>query len=172
MSLPPATISSIPIADYAKENDELADMTMAHYYSCCGKGICKGCIHSFCESGNIHNCPYCKAEIMGKTDDDRIEELMKRVEANDAGAMHVLGSYYDHGQLGLQQDLAKGVELWKQAAKLGSSEAHFALGCNYDEEGDSKKEKFHYEAAAMAGNEAARCKLESLSHSPEIWREL
>jgi TPR repeat protein len=51
------------------------------------------------------------------------------------------------------------VELWKQAAKLGSSEAHFALGCNYDEEGDSKKEKFHYEAAAMAGNEAARCNI-------------
>ena len=29
----------------------------------------------------------------------------------------------------------------------------------YDEGGDSKKEKFHYEAGAMAGNEAARYNL-------------
>jgi TPR repeat protein len=29
----------------------------------------------------------------------------------------------------------------------------------YHEGGDLKKAKFHYEAAAMAGNEAARCNL-------------
>jgi hypothetical protein len=41
---------------------------------------------------------------MGKTDEENVEELMKRVEANDAGAMYVLGSYYFHGQLGLLQE--------------------------------------------------------------------
>jgi TPR repeat protein len=114
---------------------------------------------SFCKSGNIYNCPYCKAEIVGKTVKEEVEEQMKRVEANDAGAIYSLGNWYYHGSQGLHQDREKAMELWKQAAKLGSSEAHFALGCNYDEEGDSKKEKFHYKAAAMAGHDLARYNL-------------
>ena len=51
------------------------------------------------------------------------------------------------------------MELWKQAAELGSSLAHYHLGNEYREGGDSKKKKFHYEAAAMAGDEVARLKL-------------
>jgi TPR repeat protein len=52
--------------------------------------------------------------------------------------------------------LEKAHELWKQAATLGSSQAHFQLGNDYIGEGDSKKAKFHFEAAAMAGCEHAR----------------
>jgi TPR repeat protein len=70
--------------------------------------------------------------------------------------MFILGSYYAHGQFGLQQDLAKGVELWTQASKLGYSPACFHLGVYYDDVGDLKKAKVHHEAAAMAGNEDAR----------------
>ena len=84
---------------------------------------------------------------------------MKRVEVNDAGAIYVLGNDYHHGKLGLQRDQAKAIELWKQAAALGSSKAHYRLGNSYREGGDSKKAQFHYEAAAMAGHEAARCNL-------------
>ena len=51
------------------------------------------------------------------------------------------------------------MELWSQAAALGSSMAHFHLGTNYHREGDLTKAKFHYEAAAMAGNEMARFNL-------------
>jgi TPR repeat protein len=47
------------------------------------------------------------------------------------------------------------MELWKQAGILGSH----ALGNMYHEGGNSKKEKFHYEAAAMAGHEVARLNL-------------
>jgi hypothetical protein len=36
-SLPPATISSVPIADLAFANEELAEKDMQPYYSCCGK---------------------------------------------------------------------------------------------------------------------------------------
>jgi TPR repeat protein len=85
-----------------------------------------------------------------------VEELMKRVEANDAGAMYILGSYYTYGQLGLLRDRERAIELYARAAELGSSQAHFQLGFIYDAEGNSKKEKFHYEAAAMAGHEGAR----------------
>jgi hypothetical protein len=51
-SLPPATISSVPITDFAVENAELANVSTDEYYSCCGKSICRGCIYSLCESGN------------------------------------------------------------------------------------------------------------------------
>jgi TPR repeat protein len=155
-SLPPATITSVPIVDFAKANEGLANMSMETYFECCGKSICGGCIHSFRMSGNDEKCPFCKADLRGKTDLNRVEELMKRVEANDAGSMMVLGSHYYHGKLGLLQDREKAIELWTQAADLGSSQAHYQLGCTYDEGGDSKKGKFHFEAAAMAGHEIAR----------------
>jgi TPR repeat protein len=88
--------------------------------------------------------------------------MMKRVEANDAGAIHELGCYYYNGEIGLLQDRAKAMELWTQAAKLGSSEAHYNLGNVYFEGGDLKKSKFHWEAAAMAGHEVARNNLGTL----------
>jgi TPR repeat protein len=158
VSLPPATTTSVPIHDCAEANEEMANMSMETYLSCCGKSICSGCIHSF-KSLNIGTCPFCNSDHVNKTDDERVQELMKRVEANDAGAMTVLGSNYYHGHLGLQHDWARAMELWKQAGILGSSKAHFQLGAYYHAGGDSKKEKFHYEAAAMAGHEVARYNL-------------
>ena len=131
-------------------------MSMETYFPCCGKSICGGCIHSFRMSGNDEKCPFCNAMTGGKTNNKINEELMKRVEANDAFSMMVLGNNYYHGDLGLLQDRERAIELWKQAAALGSSMAHFHLGDEYREGGDSKKAKFHYEAAAMAGDEVAR----------------
>ena len=89
---------------------------------------------------------------------------MNRVEANDSGATCRLGNFYYNGQLGLQQDQETAIDLWKEAAKFGSNEAHFYLGMIYDEDegGDLKKAKFHCEAAAMAGHEVARYKIGSL----------
>ena len=84
---------------------------------------------------------------------------MKRVEANDACAIYLMGNKYYHGSEGLLRDRGKALELYTGAAALGSSMAHFALGNTYGEGGDSKKAKFHYEAAAMAGNEMARFNL-------------
>ena len=51
------------------------------------------------------------------------------------------------------------IELWKQAAALGSSHAHHFLGNMNYEGGDFKKTKFHYGAAAMAGHQTARSSL-------------
>jgi TPR repeat protein len=158
VSLPPATISSVPIYDFATANAALAQLDTEQYYECCGKSICGGCVHSFRESGNIGTCAFCKAERM-ITDKERVKEMMKRVEANDAGAMSFMGSYYYHGSVSLLQDQKKAMELWKQAGALGSSHAHFCIGNEYRREGDLKKAKFHYEAAAMAGHEVARYNL-------------
>ena len=165
MTLPPATITSVPIHDFAEANEELASMGTDQYYSCCGKSICTGCVYSFCESGNDEKCPFCKAERRGKTDEDRVEEMMKRVEANDAGSIYQLANDYYHGDLGLLQDRAKAVELWTQAGKLGSSQAHYHLGVEYKLGGDMKKAKFHYEAAAMAGHEVARYTLGCMEYN-------
>jgi TPR repeat protein len=151
---------SVPISDYADANEELAKLGTEQYHTCCGncgKSICGGCVYSFSKSGNMGKCPFCKADKIGKTDEERVQELMRRIEVNDAGAMYALGSYYQHGQLGLLSDQERAMELWKQAAELGSSQAHHFLGSIYHRGGDLKKAKFHFETAAMAGNEEARC---------------
>ena len=94
ISLPPATIASVPVHDYAFANEQLAEMDTKEYYECCGKSICRGCIHSFGMSGNVGKCPFCKANKVDKTDEKRIAEMMKRVEAQDAGAMCHLAQNY------------------------------------------------------------------------------
>jgi len=164
ISLPPATISSVPIRDFVEANKEFAGMGTEVYFSCCGKSICRGCAHSFMQSGNMGKCPYCNADRMDTTYEGEIEEIMKRVAVNDAGAMSALADYYYQGEHGLLQDRERAMELWKQAAALGSSHAHFHLGVYYHAEGDSKKSKFHYEAAAMAGNEDARNNLGTMEY--------
>jgi hypothetical protein len=104
MSLPPATITSVPIHDYAEANEELANKGTANYYSCCGKSICGGCVHSFRESGNDDKCPFCNYDGLFKTDEENIEDMRKRVEVNDAGAITALADCYYNGKLGLLRD--------------------------------------------------------------------
>jgi len=136
-------------------------------FPCSGKSICAGCIHSLHGSGNNVKCPFCNADRDSKTDKDGVEEMMKRVEANDAGSMSFLGSYHHlGGKGGFQQDSAKAMELWKQAAELGSSGAHCKLGdVYYRQEGDMKKAKFHFGAVAMAGHEPARYNIGIMDHN-------
>jgi TPR repeat protein len=64
------------------------------------------------------------------------------------------------------------MELYARAAELGSSKAHYHLGNRYRKGGNSKKAKFHYEAAAMLGCEVARFNLGVWRHSPETWNKL
>ena len=57
------------------------------YYPCCGKSVCKGCVHSFAQSGNLRKCPYCNSDRRNKRDEVLVEEIMNRVEANDAASI-------------------------------------------------------------------------------------
>jgi TPR repeat protein len=159
MSLPPATISSVPIYDFAIANKVLASQGMEVYYSCCGKSICGGCVHSFLLSGNLGKCPHCKSELSAKTNADVLKEVINRVAANDPASIDRLAHYYRHGLEGFQQDRTKAIELFTKSTELGWSNAHYNLGSIYEEGGDLKKAKFHFKAAAMAGHEGARYKL-------------
>jgi TPR repeat protein len=160
VSLPPATISSVPIHTFAHANERLALEDIERYYSCCGKSICEGCVHSFNESENYDNiCPFCNSDLGSKTDEDKIEEHMKRIEANDSGAMYLMAGYYYHGLRGVQQDQDRAMQLYARAADLGLSKAHLNMGNKHFEGGDIKKAKFHFEAAAMAGHHEARYNL-------------
>jgi TPR repeat protein len=155
ISLPPATIFSVPIYDKSKANEELANKAMEVYYPCCGKSICKGCVHSFRESGNIGKCPFCNARI-NATAEEHVEEIMKRVAANDPASICLLANSYERGLHGFQEDHAKAKELYARSADLGCSDASYALGGIYHEGGNFKKAKFHYEAAAISGHEESR----------------
>jgi hypothetical protein len=156
VSLPPATISSVPISDFAITNEELAKKVMEVYYPCCGKSVCNGCVHSFRKSGNDEKCPFCNSDRSSKTYRELVAEMMKRAEANDAASICLLAQGYYCGDIGGQPDRTKAKELYGRAADLGYGKAHYNLADIYKEGGDLKKAKFHFEAAAMAGDEVAR----------------
>ena len=157
-SLPPATVTVVPIHDYAIANQELSDKNMEHYYPCCGKSICGGCLHSFLQSGNDDKCPFCNFGRK-KTEEEQVEQITKWVAANDAVAMGMLATHYNQGLGGVQQDHIKAIELFTKSAELGCSKAHCNLGNIYYDGGNMKKAKFHFEATAMAGHEMARYNL-------------
>jgi TPR repeat protein len=82
--------------------------------------------------------------------------MIKRAEANDAASICMLADCYYNGSNGFQQDQTKAMELFTRAADLGYKKAHNNLAGIFHEGGNLKKAKFHFEAAAMAGNELAR----------------
>ena len=87
-----ATASSVPIYDLAISivNEESAE---PKYYPCCGTSICIGCIHSIVKSENNYKCPFCNSDRVGKTDEEMVEEMRKRVEANDPVSICLLANF-------------------------------------------------------------------------------
>eukprot|EP00979_Chaetoceros_neogracilis_P006033 scaffold1194_cov209-Chaetoceros_neogracile.AAC.1 len=138
--------------------DEVQNM----YQSCCGKMMCCGCVCANTVAAadtEIFKCVFCRTEA-SYSDEESIERLKKRVEANDAVAMYNLGTYYGLGTMGLRQDHAKELELLHKSAKLGNHFAHLNLSICYQTggigESDTRKATYHAQLAAMAGNVKAR----------------
>lgn len=129
------------------------------YQTCCGKTLCIGCIHAAFIADCRKLCPFCRAPE-ATSDGERIERIKKRVEADDAIAIHTLGYYYSDGDMGFPQDHGKAMELWLRAGDLGHATAYGNIASNYRRgqgvERDTKKSKYYAELAAMGGHVNAR----------------
>ncbi|EJK74494.1 hypothetical protein THAOC_03823 [Thalassiosira oceanica] len=93
---------------------------------CCMKRICNGCNVAAQERG-MRDCAFCRTPYPDN-DADTLAMIQARVAKKDPVAISHLGDKYCHGGLGLQKDMQKAVELWTEAAELGSVEALFNLG--------------------------------------------
>ncbi|EJK47202.1 hypothetical protein THAOC_34096 [Thalassiosira oceanica] len=94
---------------------------------------------------------------------DDVSELamiQKRVDKWDAEAVYYLGQKYFYGELGLAKDVPRVIELWTEAAELGSVESHYALGIAYyigdGVEEDKPRAIQHWQQAAMKGHVESR----------------
>mmetsp|Transcript_25752 Transcript_25752/g.61212 ORF Transcript_25752/g.61212 Transcript_25752/m.61212 type:complete len:170 (+) Transcript_25752:1-510(+) len=84
----------------------------------------------------------------------------KRVDKGDAAAMQFLGDNYYHGMLGLAKDVPRAIDLWTEAADLGSIVTHYQLGVVYYNglgvEEDESRGIHHWQQAAMEGHVQSR----------------
>ena len=137
------------------------DISKSNMYNCCSKFICDGCRYANAmrefEASLQSSCPFCRS-VLPDTQEERDQQLMKRVEMNDPVAMRQEG--------GLQEkkgNYASAFEYFTKAAKLGDAQAHYRLaGMYHDGEGvEMDKEKYtrHLEEAAIGGHPNARYNL-------------
>ena len=134
-----------------------------HSYSngCCMKRICQGCLFA-AQQRDMDDCPFCRTPYPDN-EADALAMIQARVSKKDPVAINFLAQQYCHGDLGLQRDMRKAVELFTEAAELGSIEALFNLGNAYfDGEGvekDRAKGVDFFKRAAMKGDAESRCNL-------------
>ena len=137
------------------------DQKKSGFYSCCSTQICKGCSYAKTEreleESLEQKCPFCRMTLPD-TDEEYNRRMMKRVEANDPGAVRRFGmKRYQEG------DYVTSFEYCRRAAALGDMEAHYWLSVlyHYGEgvEKDEKKQLHHTEQAAIGGHPFARYNL-------------
>jgi TPR repeat protein len=64
----------------------------------------------------LAKCPFCNSDQGNKRDEERVEEVMKRVEANNPASICLLADCCYNGLKGVQQDHTKAMELYVKAA--------------------------------------------------------
>ena len=134
------------------------DAGQSSFKACCMKLVCDGCILAARKRG-MRDCPFCRAPV--PTDASQgLAMIQKRADVGDPMAIWHLGTKYRYGLLGLEKDVTRAVELYERAAELGLKDAHYNLGCLYDEgidvEKDTAKVIRHYEAAVVKGDVLSR----------------
>ena len=126
---------------------------------CCMKLVCHGCSFARHQRGMGGNCEFCRTPSP-KDNESALTMAKKRIDAGDAEATNYLANNYYHGGLGLEKDVQRAIELWVEAAELGSIDAHFRLGNTYINgegvEKDEEKAAFHWQQAAMKGDAGSR----------------
>ena len=127
--------------------------------ACCMKRICNGCALAATQRGIYNRCPFCRTAYPAD-EASQLAMIQKRVDKGDAEATHFLGRAYYNGNLGLTKDVPRAIELWTEAAELGSLYAHDALGAMYytgkGVEEDKPRGIHHWQQAAMKGHVESR----------------
>ena len=123
---------------------------------CCTKRICKGCLLAAHQRGVYGRCPFCRTAFPNNEASAlSIMQMQRRVDKNDAEATMQLGSECYKGSNGLTKDVPRAIELWTEAAELGSIDAHHQLGVVYynghGAEEDKPRGVHHWQLAAMKG---------------------
>ena len=139
---------------------------------CCMKMICIGCNDAALKRG-MRDCPFCRAN-RPDNDADELAMIQARAEKNDPVAINNLAERYCFGELGLQKDMRKAVELWTEAAELGSVVALYDLGLVYrNGEGgvheDMAKAVHFWSKAAMQGHVESRHNLGCIEGEKGNW---
>ena len=137
------------------------DRVKSTMHECCSKVICNGCnsANKIRELGTRteESCPFCR-EPSPRTDEESDKRRMKRVEANDPGALLQEGLTQ-----GIKGDYVKAFKYLEKAADLGVAEAHYRLACMYNGVKGVKRDKgkkiYHLEEAAIGGHPNARFEL-------------
>ena len=95
----------------------------AKVHFCCTKRVCNGCILAAQQRGIFGKCPFCRTPHPAD-EASQLAMIQKRVDKGDAVAIYHLGQKHYHGSLGLAKDVPRAIELWTEAAELGSLDAH------------------------------------------------
>ncbi|EJK74250.1 hypothetical protein THAOC_04084 [Thalassiosira oceanica] len=135
--------------------------------ACCMKRVCDGCDLAAAQRGMYDTCPFCRTAIPAD-DASMLAMIQKRVGKGDAVAIKVLGEQYYYGRLEVAKDVPRAVELWTEAAELGSLDAHYELGHRYYDgdgvEEDKPRGIRHWQQAAMNGHVLSRNNLGEAEH--------
>ena len=139
----------------------------ARMKACCMKLVCNGCILAAYWRGVNDSCPFCRT-LLPDDDASKLAMIRKRVEKGDAEAICTLGLKYYCGELGLTKDVPRAIELWTEAAELGSNDAHAQLGVMYyygkGVEEDELRAIHHWQQAAMKGEVDSRHNLGAIEY--------
>ena len=134
-------------------------------HTCCMKRVCMGCFRAAGQRGMGDNCPFCRTPLP-KDEASQLAMIQKRVDKGDVEAIKILGDTYHKGELSLAKDVPRAIELWTEAAELGSLIAHSQLGLRYYNgigvEEDKPMAIHHWQQAAIKGCVFSR--LDQLMH--------
>ncbi|EJK73263.1 hypothetical protein THAOC_05123 [Thalassiosira oceanica] len=130
------------------------------FRACCMKRVCKGC-HLAAKKRGMRDCAFCRTTAGNDADD--LAMIQARAAKKDPEAILCLGQTYNHGNLGLQKDARKAVELYTEASELGSIQALSSLGYAYlygdGVQQDKAKAVEFFAKAALQGHAESRYKL-------------
>ncbi|EJK44991.1 hypothetical protein THAOC_36425, partial [Thalassiosira oceanica] len=129
---------------------------------CCMKLVCNGCELAARQRGMYDRCPFCRTP-RPSDDASALAMVQKRVDKGDAEAMKHLGDKHFNARLGLTKDVPRAIELWTEAAVLGSLHARQYLGNTYyygeGVQEDKPRGIRHWQEAALEGNVDSRYSL-------------